>query len=242
MGQEGSKNAIIVGATSGIGRAVAVALAAQGWRVGITGRREELLREVKATAPATFETVVFDVTDDATERHLAALAEALGGFSLLIYSSGAGDINRELDYAIEEHTNRVNVDGFTRAMDWAYRYFLKNNGGHLMAITSVMGLRGSGNAPAYAASKAYQVNYLQGLQQRAAHDPVLIHVTDIRPGSVNTAMMKGEGHFWISTPEEAAKYILRAIKKKKYIQYVSPRWRLVGNLLKNIPGFLHRKI
>lgn len=235
------KNAIVVGATSGIGRAVAAALAVEGWRVGVTGRRAELLRELAATAPAAFVPAAFDITDDQTELHLTELAETLGGFSLLVFCSGTGDINRELDYTVEERTNRVNVDGFTRVMDWAYLHFLKNGGGHLAAVTSVMGLRGSGNAPAYAASKAYQINYLQGLQQRAAHDPVPIRVTDIRPGSVDTAMMKGEGHFWISAPEKAAKHSLKALKKRKYVQYVSPRWRAVGNLLKYMPGFLHRK-
>ena len=97
-------------------------------------------------------------------------------------------------------------------------------------------------APAYAASKAYQINYLQGLQQRAAHETIPLYITDIRPGSVQTDMMKGEGHFWITSPKDAARYILRAVDRRETVQYVSPRWRLIGQLLQNLPGWLHRKM
>ncbi len=236
------KTAIVIGATSGIGRALARQLAASGASVGITGRRKTLLEELAAESPEHYRIAAFDVTAPEAVERLEALSAELGRVDLVVYSSGTGNLNPELDERIELETNKVNVDAFTRAMDWAYRYFRAQGGGHLVAISSVMGLRGSGTAPAYAASKAYQVNYLQGLQQRAAHEEADIRVTDIRPGSVQTDMMKGEGHFWISTPEEAASCILRAIQKRKRVQYVTPRWEAIGQILKHMPGWLHRKM
>ena len=72
-----------------------------------------------------------------------------------------------------------------------------HGGGHLVVITSVGGLRGGGAAPAYNASKAYQINYAEGLRQRAAKSGLPLPVTDIRPGFVATKMAKGEGLFWV---------------------------------------------
>lgn len=117
-----SKTAVVIGATSGIGREVAAQLASQGYRVGITGRREALLEELARSAPQRYETAAFDIAQpDACDR-LAALTGSLGSPELIVFCSGTGDLNDGLDYRIEEATNRVNVDGFTRTVDWCYRY------------------------------------------------------------------------------------------------------------------------
>ncbi|MCD8071629.1 MAG: SDR family NAD(P)-dependent oxidoreductase, partial [Alistipes sp.] len=108
--------------------------------------------------------------------------------------------------------------------------------------TSVMGLRGSRSAPAYAASKAYQINYLEGLRQKAFRLKSGVRVIDIRPGSVDTAMMKGEGHFWITSPEDAAKMILGAVERGRGVRYVSPRWGSVAALLKLLPRGLYKRM
>lgn len=236
------KTAIVIGASSGIGRETARALADRGCRVGITGRRTKLLEELEAERPGSYLSASFDLTGPDSAEQLENLAAKLGHVELILLCSGTGDFNPELEYAVEQTTNRLNIDAFTRTADWSYRYLKAQGGGSFAAVTSVMGLRGSGAAPAYAASKAYQINYLQGLQQRAAHETVPLHITDIRPGSVLTDMMKGEGHFWITSPQEAARHILRAVDKQKTVQYVSPRWRLIGLLLQNLPGWLHRKM
>ena len=133
--------AIVIGATSGIGRAVAVRLAAAGYRVGIAGRREELLRELAQTMPDRYETEVLDVEDTGVCERLEKLVERLGSPELILFCAGTGELNDALDYRLEEATNQVNVAGFTRVMDWAYRYFEQRGGGCLAAITSVMGLR-----------------------------------------------------------------------------------------------------
>lgn len=234
--------AIVIGTTSGIGRAVAVRLAAAGYRVGIAGRREELLRELAQTDPDRYEMEVLDVEDTGVCKRLEKLAERLGSPELILSCAGTGELNDALDYRLEEATNRVNVSGFTRVMDWAYRYFEQRGGGCLATITSVMGLRGSRTAPSYAASKAYQINYLEGLRQKAFHQKLPIRIVDLRPGSVRTAMMKGEGHFWIASTEEAARCICKAIEARRAVQYVTPRWRIIGLLLRWIPERLYRRM
>ena len=176
MEQNVMRAAIVIGATSGIGQAVAVRLAAAGYRVGIAGRREELLLELAQTDPDRYETEVLDVEDAGVCERLEKLAERLGSPELILFCAGTGELNDALDYRLEEATNRVNVAGFTRVMDWAYRYFEQRGGGCLAAITSVMGLRGSRTAPSYAASKAYQINYLEGLRQKAFYQKLPIRI------------------------------------------------------------------
>ena len=123
---------------------------------------------------------------------------------LCVVSAGTGDLNPGLDYALEEPAIRTNVVGWTAAVDWAYGRFEERGGGHLVVITSVGGLRGGGAAPAYNASKAYQINYAEGLRQRAAKSGLPLPVTDIRPGFVATEMAKGEGLFWVMPVDRVA--------------------------------------
>ncbi len=159
----------------------------------------------------------------------------LGGLDLLVISSGTGDINDNLDFAIEKQTIDTNVLGFTCVADWTFNYFEKHKFGHLVAISSVGGLRGSRQAPSYNATKAFQINYLEALRQKATFLKMPIIVTDIRPGFVDTDMAKGEGQFWVASVDKASRQIFSAIKAKKKIAYVTKRWGLIATILKRIP-------
>jgi len=217
------RKAVILGSTSGIGKEMALWLAAQGWRVGITGRRENLLHDLNSLNSDAFVSRVIDINDrDALLDGLEKLANLLDGIDMMVISSGVGFFNPDLDDPIELKTIETNVTGFTVAADWGYRYFKQRGHGRLAAITSVAGLIGEAEAPAYSASKAYQISYLDGLRKRAGKDMPDVSITDIRPGSVRTDMMKGDGHFWISSPERAADIACRAILKGKSVQYVTP--------------------
>ena len=121
-------------------------------------------------------------------------------------------------------------------------YFKKQGHGHLVNISSVAGIRGNGLAPSYNSSKAYQINYLEGLRLNASKSNSSIHVTDVRPGFVDTAMAKGDGLFWVSPVEKAAEQIYTAIKQKKNKAYISKRWKLIGYLLKIIPYSILKKL
>ncbi len=236
------KKAIVVGATSGIGKELAVILSENGYKVGITGRRDQLLLNLQATRPESFAVVCFDVTDiENVPGYLQKLTDEIGGLDLLVLSSGTGKINPTLDTAIEQQTNDVNVSGFTAVANWAFNYFDRQGYGHFAAITSVAAIRGSRHAPAYNASKAYQVNYLEGLRQRAFNLKKSIQITDIRPGFVDTAMAAGDV-FWMAPVDKAAKQIYQAIKNRRNVVYVTHRWRAVAFLLRLIPGFLLKRL
>lgn len=234
------KNAIIIGATSGIGKELARLLADDGFKVGITGRRTELLESLKSENPDSYFIKTFDVKDTkVVEEKLLELTSELGGLDLLILSSGTGEINNKLDFEIEFRTIETNVIGWTFIADWAYKFFEKQKYGHLIAISSIGGLRGNRQSTSYNATKAYQINYLEGLRQKATKLKEQVYITDIRPGLVNTEMAKGEELFWVMPVEKAARQIYEAIKKKKRIAYVTKRWKLIAAIIKRIPGRLY---
>ena len=237
------KKAIVIGATSGIGKGISNLLVENLFTVGITGRRTNLLQEMKTEHLNFFEIATLDITEVNTiEIKLNELVKTLGGLDLLIICSGTGDLNEKLEFNIEQKTIETNILGFTCVADWAFNYFEKQKSGHLVGISSVGGLRGSRFAPAYNASKAFQINYLEALRQKAKKSKMPITVTDVRPGFVNTEMAKGEGLFWVAPVDKTAKQIFTAIQNKKKIVYVTKRWRFVAGLLKRIPNSLYEKM
>lgn len=236
------KKAIIVGATSGIGNELAKILVNNGYKVGITGRRKAELQDLQKRNPENYEISSFDCTAENNSEKLSELIKQIGGLDLLILSSGTGDLNEELDFEIENRTNLLNVNAFTEIVGWTFNYFQKQGKGHLVAISSIAGIRGSRIAPAYNASKAYQINYLEGLRQKATKIKNPIYVSDIRPGFVDTDMAKGEGQFWVATKEKAARQIFGIIKKKKGIGYVTKRWWVIAKVLKMLPNGIYKRM
>lgn len=229
---------IIIGASSGIGREMALWFARRQWRVGITGRRKGLLDETAALFPDAVVPAAFDAAElDMLPARLDALADRLGGVDLLVISAGTGDLNGELAPEIELRTAATNVDAFTAAAVWGFNHFRKAGRGHLAAITSVAGLLGDGAAPAYPASKAYQIMYLDSLRKQARRENIACRITELRPGFVDTDMMKGEGHFWVAKPEDAASLACRAIIGGRKLQYISRRWSLIGFALRLLSLF-----
>ncbi len=232
--------AIVIGASSGIGKAVSKLLANKGYLVGITGRRENNLLEIKKTNPDNFIIKSFDCTNDSAISVLDELIDELGGLDLVIFSSGIGEFNEALDFEIERETINLNVLAFTKICTWAYNYFQNQEFGHLVSISSIAGLRGNKIAPSYNASKAYQINYFEGLRQKS--NQTNITVTDVRPGFVDTDMAKGDGLFWVASKEKAAIQIYDLIQKKSEIGYVSKRWFIIAFILKIVPNFIYKKL
>lgn len=230
------KKAIIVGATSGIGRNLAKLMTDDDFLVGITGRRMHLLEEIRQEKPDSYIVETFDIarSEDVTE-HLQHLVTQLGGLDMLVISSGTGYLNDSLDFDLEKQTIDTNVTGFTAVADWAFNYFKQQKHGHLVAISSIAGLRGNRQSPAYSATKAYQIIYLEGLRSKATKLRQPIYITDIRPGFVDTEMAKSAVLFWVAPVEKAASQIYKAIRAKRRVAYVTRRWKLIGNLVKILP-------
>lgn len=237
------KKAIIVGATSGIGRGLAKLFIENGYIVGITGRRNDLLLEIKNECPEKYFIKSFDVTNtDIVAQQLQELVDELKGLDLLVISSGTGEINKRLDFSIEKRTIDTNVLGFTAVADWTYNYFENNKAGQIVAISSIAGLRGNRRGPSYNASKSYQINYLEGLKQKAYKSKLPIIISDIRPGFVNTDMAKGSGMFWVASVEKASTQIYKAIINKRKTAYITKRWLIIAIILKLVPDFLYKRI
>ena len=236
------KNAVVIGASSGMGRELAKLLTLNGYKVGITGRRKQLLEELSSEDAGKYLISSFDCRSLNNAEYLEAIAKDLDPIDLIVLSAGNGEINRELDFAIEHETNQLNVLAFTEIVDWSFNYFKREGKGHIAVITSIAGIRGGRVAPAYNASKAYQIHYLEGLRQRAARLKLPVIITDIRPGFVDTDMAKGGGKFWVVPLNKAAKQIYSAIKRKKDIAYVSKRWALIALVMKSLPNWIYKKM
>lgn len=233
-------NAIIIGATSGIGRALAQVLVEEGYTVGVTGRREALLRELADAYPNRIVPQAMDLLQpEAAMAALRALIERMGGMELLVVSSGIGARNPELAFEPETRVTGVNVLGFLAMANVAYHYFAARGDGHLVGISSIAGLRGSRWSPSYSASKAFMSNYLEALRNRARHDGLSITVTDILPGFVATPMTEGQqGMFWVADATTAARQIYQAIKAKKRRACITRRWGLVAWLVRHLPDWV----
>ena len=233
-----TRKAIVIGASSGIGKEVAKLLVKAGWQVGVAARRVELLQDIGAVA-----TEQIDVTkDDATEA-LQRLIEKTDGMDLFFYASGIGKQNRELQEDIELATLQTNGVGFTRMIGEAYRYFARQGRGHIAAITSIAGTKGLGPAPSYSATKAMQNTYLQALEQQAHARGLDISFTDIRPGFVDTALLSGDFRYpMMLKPERVAKAIVNAIDRRQHIRVIDWRYRMLTAVWRRIPRFIWRRL
>ena len=232
-------NIVIIGATSGIGKALFEKYANENNRIGIIGRRAHLLDELYQKYPSKTIPAKADITKlEEIEQAICTLHETLGHIDIAIACAGTGEINATLDYAVELPTIDANIVGWTFVIDMLYHIFERQGCGDLVAITSASGLRGEPMAPAYSATKAYQINYMEALRKKAFKNGGHIIVTDIRP----TAMAKGEGSFWVMPVEKVANQIITAIRKKKSKAYVTKRWRILAILNKNLPYCLYKRM
>jgi short-subunit dehydrogenase len=236
------KTAIIIGASSGIGRALAIALSREGYRLGLVARRTELLAQLQAAlnGPCAIKTI--DVSQpELAMPLLQELIDELQDVELVVVSTGTGFENAALAWEPERDTIAVNVLGFAGMVNVAVAHLEARRSGHLVGISSLAALRGNGTAPAYSASKAFVSNYLQGLRYRFHKSKLPIVVTDVQPGFVDTRMAAGN-RFWMASPEVAARQIVAAIRRRKQHVYVTRRWRLIAWLLRVAPDAVYSRL
>ncbi len=235
---------VIMGATSGIGLRVAVRLALKGCRVGVAGRKAEVLDRLKQKFPDLVETEVIDITQaDAPER-LSALISKLGGMDTYFHVSGVGYENPRLDPTESLKVVETNVTGFVRMIDAAYAYFRDfNPHGHIAAVTSVAGTRGIGQMAAYCSSKKFDQTYLEALEQLARSQGLHLKFTDIRPGWIHTPLIEADRHFPMAmTLDYAVPRIMRSLDSPSRVSYIDWRWRMASALMRIVPGCLWSRI
>lgn len=237
------KKAVVMGASSGIGMEVAKLLLADGWEIGVSARRAELLEQLKEFAPEQVVTKAIDVNAEGAEDLLLGLIDMVGGMDLFFYAPGIGWQNPSLEPEKENSTVMTNALGFTRMVGTAYRFLATNGGGHIAAITSIAGTKGLGPAPAYSATKAFQNTYLQALEQQANARHLNIRFTDLRPGFVDTALLGDGNHYpMLLRKEDVAHEMVEAIRHNKHIWVIDWRWRILTALWRRIPRCVWRHL
>lgn len=235
--------AIIIGVTSGIGLEVVRVLTEQGWQVGIAGRRQERLQEIQRKNLNVVATEQIDVCrPDAPERLLNLIGKMGGQVDLILHSSGIGYQNTDLDMDKELATVETNAVGMTRIIGAAFNYLADRpeHEAHMAVISSIAGTRGLGAAPAYSASKRFVNTYMECLQQlcsirRLRH----IHLHDIRPGFVRTALLADGHHYPLQLdPHRVAEDIVRGILRGRSVITIDWRYRLLVALWRLVPRWL----
>jgi decaprenylphospho-beta-D-erythro-pentofuranosid-2-ulose 2-reductase len=242
-------HALIIGASSGIGAALARRLAAEGTRVALVARRGEALERIAGEIEDIVgEARAFPFPHDVTHREeVPALFEeitrTLGGLDLVIYAAGLMTPVAFEEYDTAKDTAMVEVN-LLGAMAWlnpAAQRFFQLGQGTIVGIGSIAGDRGRSGSPAYNTSKAALATYLEALRNRVARRRV--KVVTLKPGFVETPMTHGlPGMFWLITADRAAEIILGHIRRGSKNAYVPARWRLVSWVIRSIPSFLFRRL
>ncbi|MBP7487259.1 MAG: SDR family NAD(P)-dependent oxidoreductase [Parabacteroides sp.] len=236
------KRVIIIGGTSGIGYHLAKGYLKKGWRVGVAGRREKELETLRAEAPEMIEIQPLDVTSEDASEKLQLLINKLGGMDLFVLSAGIGHQNRQLNPEIEINTAQTNVVGFIRMVTTAFHYFKEQGKGHLSVISSVAGTKGLGVAPAYSATKGFQNLYMDALAQQAHMEKLHITFTDIRPGFVETDLLKTGTYPMLMKPGKVAKLIMKALKNKKRVVVIDYRYAVIVFFWRLVPRWIWERV
>ena len=241
---------IIIGATSGLGREVAEQLAAQGVRVGATGRRKDRLDELQAKFGAERVAIrEMDVTRGDSVEALDSLIAEMGAPDVLLYASGMGKQNPELEESLELRTVQTNAEGMVRIVDHFINYvkrepsYSQERRAHVAVITSVAGTMGMGQAPAYSATKSMQSSYIVALAQHVRMQHIPLTLSDIRPGFVATEILNPEKRYpMLMTATEAAEHIIRGLERRKRIVIFDWRYRLLVAFWRLIPRCVWERI
>ena len=248
MSLNSTRTALIVGASSGVGAALARRLAREGYTLGLAARRIDRLQALCDELQHIHNIRAFAYPHDVvnTAEVPAVLDKAsgdLGELNLFIYCAGVLYPNDPTVYhgAEDIFTLQVNLVGAAAWINPVARQFRQNHAGHIVGIGSIAGDRGRRGMPAYTASKAGLHTYLEGMRNRLWRDGVA--VTTIKLGQVDTDMLKSADRRRNPiSAEHAAESIWRAIEQRKQTVYVPSRWRWVGLAIRHLPSFIFSRL
>jgi short-subunit dehydrogenase len=236
---------VVVGASSGMGEAMARQLARAGADVAIVARREGELTRLAGELPGKLHPYVHDVSNvDEVPALFERIERDLGPVDGLIYAAGVMPKIDESEYAFEKDRAMVSVNllGAMAWMNQAAARFEAAQTGTILGISSIAGERGRRGNPAYCTTKAALTTYLEALRNRCSRYGV--NVVTIKPGFVDTAMTRGmKGLFWLISAEKAAKQSLALARTgKSGSAFVPSRWALVAFIVRSLPSFIFRKL
>ncbi len=241
--------AVVIGASSGIGEALARRLAGEGYLVAVLARRmdalQSLCEEINAEAG---ETRAFAYRHDVSEFEtipplFQKILRDLRRIDLLAYLSGTnpGVELDEFSFPKDRRMVEVNLLGGMAWLGQAATLFERMGAGQIVGVSSVAAERGRVSNPGYNASKAGLTTYLEALRNRLTRKGV--NVLTVHPGFVDTAMLgdMARGLMVIST-DQASKDIWKAIRKRRQLIYTPKRWRLIMFIVRNIPSAIFRRL
>ena len=236
------KRVVIVGATSGIGYESAKIFLQQGYVVGLAGRRVEKLKPLMEEYPQTTYSKQIDITSPEAPQQLSELINDMGGMDIYLHVSGIGYQNIALDQQIEIDTVKTNCLGLTQMATTAYHYLSQNGGGQIAVVSSIAGTKGLGIAPSYSATKRYQSTYLQCLTQLSRMRNDNITFTDIRPGFVDTPLLRKANYPMKMRADYVAKKLYKAVISKKRVAIIDWKFSLIVFFWRLIPTFLWERL
>jgi short-subunit dehydrogenase len=240
---------LILGATSGIGRALAVEFALHRYDLILAGRDFEELSALSADLhlrygiqahAQRFDILNFEEMESAVAASLALAGDSLEG--VVLCAGYLGDHEKALKDCRE--TRRILDTNFTGAvltLNLLANYFEQKRRGFICAISSVAGDRGRQSNYLYGAAKGGLTTYLQGLRNRLYHAG--INVLTVKPGFVDTRMTYGRQKlFLVAPPHAVARGIYRAVRKGKNGVYLPWFWGVIMLLVRAIPERLFKKL
>ncbi len=242
------RRAVLIGSAKGLGAALARRLAREGYYLALVDRDPVLLDKICAEINAAGHGQALPYIHDVTAFQevpslLQRMMVDLGGLDLFIYVAGVLLPTTPTTYEFEKDlkTMQVNTLGALAWFNVVAPVFQSLRSGQIAAISSVAGDRGRVGNPAYNASKAALDTYLEALRNRLTRFGV--HVLTVKPGFMNTDMLKSSPRtFWVVSPEQAADDILKALKKRKQTIYTLGRWGLIMIIIKHIPSVIFRRL
>jgi short-subunit dehydrogenase len=254
--QQKTKKAVIVGASTGIGRALVNEFAQQGYEIGMCGRKVDLMQAHQRVIPTKSYVKQIDLTNiDSVQPALQELVNEMDGMDLMIVNAGIwpeaenGILpqNKQIELSWLLDTIKVNVMGCTAAFNFATNYFLLQGRGHIVGISSLDAERGHSLAPAYCGSKAFMAKFLEGMRNKFAQLNLPINVTEIRPGCIETreyelSDAEKQYTYWTVLAETAARDIYESVTEKEKVAYVPRRWQIISWLLTLTPDWLYNLI
>jgi NAD(P)-dependent dehydrogenase (short-subunit alcohol dehydrogenase family) len=167
----------------------------------------------------------------------------LGGLELIIYAAAVQPrvALGEYDFDKDAAMLRTNLLGAVAWLNPAAERFERARTGHIVGISSIAGDRGRVGSPVYNAGKAGLDTYLEALRNRLSRHGVT--VTTIKPGFIDTELLKNAPRtFWVVSPDEAAAGVWQAIRRRRQVAYVPPRWRWVSLAVRAVPSVIFRRL
>ena len=251
------RGALVIGASSGIGAALARELARRGYTVALVARREALLTALRdeintATGRESAHIYVHDVRDyEAAPELLQRIVTDLGArrLQMVVYTAGImPDAERAESeagawpFADERAILETNTLGAMRWLGLAAETLRARGGGALVGVSSVAGERGRRGNSAYQASKAALTTWLESLRYRLNGSGV--RVTTIKPGYVETPLIAGKKlpRRAVISAEDAARRIVTAAERGRAVVYVPGYWRPIMWTVRHLPAFLMTRL